>query len=176
MWCLHRVYLFHLARDCTISTFFPSPRSFTAKVTGASTPDKLSFNPLFASTTSGAVTLLSFNCAERCCWKVSFINLMALSVCHTSSFETYPCGMNSFPIIPISIKMLRIAASHYRLPVGAACGCLCRLPVGGRNTIKKALIAESLIIYIKTFIYKTIRLPTATKRLLMQLLIMILLL
>ena len=35
MWCLHRVYLFHLARDCTISTFFPSPRSFTAKVTGA---------------------------------------------------------------------------------------------------------------------------------------------
>jgi len=99
--------------------------------------------------------------------------------------------------------MLRIAASHYRLPRAlpavAFGGCLCRLPralpavaFGGflralpvvafagclwrPEHQKKALIAESLIIYIKTFTYKTIRLPTATKRLLMQLFIMILLL
>lgn len=55
----------------------------------------------------------------------------------------------------------------------------CRLlfPVAAAGaSLKKALIAESLIIYIKTFTYKTIRLPTATKRLLMQLFIMILLL
>ena len=96
--------------------------------------------------------------------------------------------------------MLRIAASHYRLPRAlpavafggflrtlpavAFAGCLRRclrlpLPIAcwrPEHHKKKALIAESLIIYIKTLTYKTIRLPTATKRLLMQLLIMILLL
>ena len=62
-----RATLFHLASDCTISTFL-----FifgTLKFTAFSTPFKLSFVPVSGNTNKGDETLVNFSSSESLCSK-----------------------------------------------------------------------------------------------------------
>ena len=89
--------LFHLASECTISASLW--RYGTSKLTGVSTPFKLSFVPVSGKTNNGDDTLVSFNISPNLLSKKSFKSLIACWVSITLKLFLYSFGITKHIIL-----------------------------------------------------------------------------